>query len=96
MCCTRPPHVSVATIFEISLPENIINKRFSWVPVKVSVFEKYTHLQINLVFMRDSTESLVYDILQLTVLHTGRLMIQLARYSRYRSLSRNHIGAYCY
>ncbi|KER22300.1 hypothetical protein T265_09585 [Opisthorchis viverrini] len=33
---------------------------------------------------RDSTESLVYDILQLNVLHTGRLMIQLARYSRYR------------
>ncbi|KER24518.1 hypothetical protein T265_14405, partial [Opisthorchis viverrini] len=36
--------------------------------------------------MRDSTESLVCDILQLNVLHAGRLMIQLARYSRYRSL----------
>ncbi|KER27495.1 hypothetical protein T265_13779, partial [Opisthorchis viverrini] len=34
-------------------------------------FEKYTHLQINLVFKKDSTESLVYDILQLNVLHTG-------------------------
>ncbi|KER21735.1 hypothetical protein T265_15022, partial [Opisthorchis viverrini] len=50
------------------------------------VFEKYTHLQINLVFTRDSTESLVYDILQLNVLHTGHLMFQLARYSRYRSI----------
>ncbi|KER27434.1 hypothetical protein T265_13801, partial [Opisthorchis viverrini] len=38
------------------------------------VFEKYTHLQINLVFTRDSTESLIYDVLQLNVLHTGRLM----------------------
>ncbi|KER27022.1 hypothetical protein T265_05853 [Opisthorchis viverrini] len=37
--------------------------------------EKYTHLQINLVFTGDSIESLVYDVLQLDVLHTGRLMI---------------------
>ncbi|KER27001.1 hypothetical protein T265_13887, partial [Opisthorchis viverrini] len=51
------------------------------------IFEKYTHLQINLVFTGDSIESLVYDVLQLNVLHTDRLMIQLARYSRYRSLS---------
>ncbi|KER29214.1 hypothetical protein T265_04142 [Opisthorchis viverrini] len=43
-----------------------------------TVFEKYTHLQIPLVFTRDSTESLVYDILRLNVLHTGRLMIRLA------------------
>ncbi|KER33623.1 hypothetical protein T265_00514 [Opisthorchis viverrini] len=43
-------------------------------------------------FMRDSTESLVYDVLQLNVLHTGRLMFQLARYSRYRSIfSRNKL-----
>ncbi|KER25439.1 hypothetical protein T265_07119 [Opisthorchis viverrini] len=49
-------------------------------------FEKYTHLQINSVFMRDPTESLVYDILQLNALHTGRLMFHLARYSRYRSI----------
>ncbi|KER28133.1 hypothetical protein T265_04968 [Opisthorchis viverrini] len=34
----------------------------------------------------ESTESLVYDVLQLNVLHTGRLMIQLARYSRYRRI----------
>ncbi|KER34037.1 hypothetical protein T265_00222 [Opisthorchis viverrini] len=50
------------------------------------VLEKYTNLQINLLFTRDSTESLVYDILQMNVLHTGRLMFQLARYSRYRSI----------
>ncbi|KER32635.1 hypothetical protein T265_01322 [Opisthorchis viverrini] len=36
----------------------------------------------------NSIESLVYDVLQLNVLHTGRLMIQLARYSRYRTFSR--------
>ncbi|KER21238.1 hypothetical protein T265_10398 [Opisthorchis viverrini] len=51
------------------------------------MFSKYTNLQINLVFARDSNESLVHDNLQLNVLHTGRLMIQLARYSRYRSIS---------
>ncbi|KER26958.1 hypothetical protein T265_05867 [Opisthorchis viverrini] len=45
---------------------------------------KYTPLQINLLFTTDPTESLVYDVLQLNVLHTGRLMFQLARYSRYR------------
>ncbi|KER20104.1 LOW QUALITY PROTEIN: hypothetical protein T265_15393 [Opisthorchis viverrini] len=50
------------------------------------VIEKYTHLQIKLVFTRDSTESLAYDILQLNVLHTGCLIIHLARYSRYRSI----------
>ncbi|KER22219.1 hypothetical protein T265_09641 [Opisthorchis viverrini] len=48
-------------------------------------FEKYTNLQINLVLTRESTESLVYDIIQLNALHTGCLMIQLARYSRYRT-----------
>ncbi|KER22468.1 LOW QUALITY PROTEIN: hypothetical protein T265_14848 [Opisthorchis viverrini] len=41
--------------------------------------EKYTHLQINLVFHRDSTESLVYDAPQLNALHTGRLMFQYTR-----------------
>ncbi|KER27193.1 hypothetical protein T265_13840, partial [Opisthorchis viverrini] len=41
----------------------------------IHVFEKYTQLQNNLVFTRGSTESLVYDILQLNVLYTGRLMI---------------------
>ncbi|KER32246.1 hypothetical protein T265_12827, partial [Opisthorchis viverrini] len=46
--------------------------------------KEYTHLQINLGFTRDSTESLVYDILQLNVLHTGRLVFQLARYSSFQ------------
>ncbi|KAG5454947.1 hypothetical protein CSKR_105884 [Clonorchis sinensis] len=32
MCCTRPPHVPVATIFEISRYMYICNGRFSWVP----------------------------------------------------------------
>ncbi|KER30273.1 hypothetical protein T265_03227 [Opisthorchis viverrini] len=32
------------------------------------VLEKYTHLQITLIFTRNSTESLVYDVLQLNVL----------------------------
>ncbi|KAG5445486.1 hypothetical protein CSKR_100975 [Clonorchis sinensis] len=45
--------------------------------------DKYTHLQINLVFTGDSSESLVYDVLQLNVLHEGHLMSSLARYSRY-------------
>ncbi|KER25430.1 hypothetical protein T265_07111 [Opisthorchis viverrini] len=44
----------------------------------------YTHLQITLVFTTDSTGSLVYDILQLNALHTGRLRFQLVRYSRHR------------
>ncbi|KER19690.1 hypothetical protein T265_11605 [Opisthorchis viverrini] len=43
---------------------------------------RYTHLQIT----RDSTEYLVYNILQLNVLHAGRPMFHLARYSRYRSI----------
>ncbi|KAG5453631.1 hypothetical protein CSKR_111584 [Clonorchis sinensis] len=47
---------------------------------------KYTHLQINLIFTTDSSESLVYDVLQLNVLHTGHFMFQLVRYSRYRSI----------
>ncbi|KER20073.1 hypothetical protein T265_15400, partial [Opisthorchis viverrini] len=34
-------------------------------------FDKYTHLQINLVFTENSIESLVYGILQLNVLHKG-------------------------
>ncbi|KER31742.1 hypothetical protein T265_12926, partial [Opisthorchis viverrini] len=54
--------------------------------------EKYTNLQINLVFTGDSIESLVYDVLQLNVLHTGRLMIQLARYSIYRTQRLPHVS----
>ncbi|KER26068.1 hypothetical protein T265_14073, partial [Opisthorchis viverrini] len=66
-----------------------------WTSVLVlKVFEKYTHLQINLVFTRDSAESLVYDILQLNVLHTGRLMFQLSRHSRYRKVSENSSTAH--
>ncbi|KER32390.1 hypothetical protein T265_12822, partial [Opisthorchis viverrini] len=59
---------------DISAPSNLI---------KIVVFHNtrtllnYTHFQINLVFTRDSTESLIYDVLQLNVLHTGRLMFQV-------------------
>ncbi|KER33621.1 hypothetical protein T265_00512 [Opisthorchis viverrini] len=41
---------------------------------------------ISLTSTGDSIESLIYDVLQLNVLHTGRLMFQLVRYSRYRSI----------
>ncbi|KAG5451188.1 hypothetical protein CSKR_102638 [Clonorchis sinensis] len=50
-----------------------------------SHFKKYTHLQFNLVFTGDSNESLVYDILQLNVLHKGRLMFQLYIFIRQTS-----------
>ncbi|KER21998.1 hypothetical protein T265_14956, partial [Opisthorchis viverrini] len=65
----RSPRVSVSLMFYLN-PNR-------------TVFEKYTNLQVNSVFTRDSTGSLVYDILQLNVLHTGRLMIHLSRYSRF-------------
>ncbi|KER31939.1 hypothetical protein T265_01874 [Opisthorchis viverrini] len=44
-------------------------------------FDKCTHLQINLVFTGNSTESLVYDIPQLNILHNSRLIFQLVRHS---------------
>ncbi|KER29782.1 hypothetical protein T265_03691 [Opisthorchis viverrini] len=44
----RSPRVSVNLMFYLNP---------NW-----TVFEKYTHLQINLVYTRDSTESLVYDM----------------------------------
>ncbi|KER23587.1 hypothetical protein T265_08577 [Opisthorchis viverrini] len=47
--CRRSPRVSTNLMFYLNP---------NW-----TVFEKYAHLQINLVFTRDSTESLVYDIL---------------------------------
>ncbi|KER32582.1 hypothetical protein T265_01452 [Opisthorchis viverrini] len=68
----RSPQVSVNLMFYLNP---------NW-----NVCEKYTNLQIDLVFTRDSTESLVYDILQLNVLHTGRIMLHLARYSGYRNI----------
>ncbi|KAG5441999.1 hypothetical protein CSKR_106962 [Clonorchis sinensis] len=48
-------------------------------------FDRYTHLQINLVFTEGSGESLVYDILQLSLLHAGHLVVHLVRFSRYRT-----------
>ncbi|KER24444.1 hypothetical protein T265_07874 [Opisthorchis viverrini] len=61
-----------------------VHKEMLRTPVdkKLLLFEKYTHLKINLVFARDSAEPLDYDIRQLNVLHTGRLMFQLTRYSK--------------
>ncbi|KER26817.1 hypothetical protein T265_13932, partial [Opisthorchis viverrini] len=55
------------------------------------IINELTHLQINLVSTSDSTEPLVYDTPQLNVLHTGCLMFQLARYSRYRISRENQI-----
>ncbi|GAA48953.1 hypothetical protein CLF_102259, partial [Clonorchis sinensis] len=40
-------------------------------------FDRYTHWQISLVFTGDSSEYIVYDVLQLNVLQTGRLVFQL-------------------
>ncbi|KER21641.1 hypothetical protein T265_10085 [Opisthorchis viverrini] len=54
----RSPRVSVNLMFFLNP---------NW-----TVLEKYTHLQINLVFIRYSTESLVYGILQLNVLMNVR------------------------
>ncbi|KAG5441678.1 hypothetical protein CSKR_103186 [Clonorchis sinensis] len=54
--------------------------------VQPTCCDRHTHLQINLVFTGDLSESLVYDVLQTNVLHTGRLMFQLVRYSRDRSI----------
>ncbi|KER25166.1 hypothetical protein T265_14263, partial [Opisthorchis viverrini] len=48
--------------------------------------QHHKFLHWNLAFTGDSTESPVYDVLQLNVLHTDRLMIQLVGYSRYRSI----------
>ncbi|KAG5441671.1 hypothetical protein CSKR_103194 [Clonorchis sinensis] len=39
-------------------------------------FDKCTHVQITLVFTGYPAECLVYDIIQLNVLHKGRLMFQ--------------------
>ncbi|KER26866.1 hypothetical protein T265_05997 [Opisthorchis viverrini] len=41
--------------------------------------DKYIHLAIDLVLTGDPTESHVCDVLQLNVLHTGRLVFQLVR-----------------
>ncbi|KER30508.1 hypothetical protein T265_03117 [Opisthorchis viverrini] len=45
-----------------------------------------------LTFTRDSTESLVYDILQLSVLHTGRLMIQIILRKAKKLVLKNRMG----
>ncbi|KER30346.1 hypothetical protein T265_03190 [Opisthorchis viverrini] len=47
---------------------------------QIGLFSRNTLICKSICFLRDSTESLVYDVLQLNVLHTGRLMFQLARY----------------
>ncbi|KAG5454301.1 hypothetical protein CSKR_113992, partial [Clonorchis sinensis] len=51
---------------------------------EIGNIKKHTHLPFTLAFTRGSTESPFYDILQMNVLHTGRLMFQLVQYSRYR------------
>ncbi|KER24004.1 hypothetical protein T265_08248 [Opisthorchis viverrini] len=48
-------------------PRVSVNLMFYWNP-NWTIFEKYTHLQISLVFTGDSVESLFCDVLQLNVL----------------------------
>ncbi|KAG5445263.1 hypothetical protein CSKR_110432 [Clonorchis sinensis] len=49
-----------------------INLMFHLIP-NWTDFDKYTYLQINLVYSGDSTECLVYDVRQLNVLHSSSL-----------------------
>ncbi|KAG5453526.1 Potassium voltage-gated channel protein eag [Clonorchis sinensis] len=145
MCCTRPPHVPVATIFDISRYMYIRNAllirllkilrqpttSFTWCStfscLKTSQTGDSAGFQGTVTPIQcltamqpggrtrtgilpgcpslergsreaevgfeprtfqpgDSSESLVYDVLQLNVLHTGRLMFHLVRYSGYRSI----------
>ncbi|KAG5450474.1 hypothetical protein CSKR_103768 [Clonorchis sinensis] len=78
--------VNWAKFFENLFIKTDFTDKFNNPENKVILFDKYTHLQINLVFTEDSAESLVYDILQLNVLHKGCVVFQLVRYSRYRSI----------
>ncbi|KAG5454325.1 hypothetical protein CSKR_109222 [Clonorchis sinensis] len=57
-------------------PRVSVNLMFYWNPTCTD-FDKNAHLHIDWVFTEDSNESLVYDVLQLNVLHTGRPMFQL-------------------
>ncbi|KER31930.1 LOW QUALITY PROTEIN: hypothetical protein T265_12885 [Opisthorchis viverrini] len=83
-CFCKPGYVAIQEIFGLTCktrrcdPRVMIYLNPNW-----TVLKKYTHLRISLVFTRDSTESLAYDIPRLNVLHTCRL---LARYSRYCSI----------
>ncbi|KER22367.1 hypothetical protein T265_09536 [Opisthorchis viverrini] len=83
------PRVSVNYMFYLNTKMHIHNQSLtSMAEASVRDSKKYNRLQINLAFTRDSTESLVYDILQLNVLHPSLSMFQLARYSRYRMVFR--------
>ncbi|KER28746.1 hypothetical protein T265_04440 [Opisthorchis viverrini] len=65
----------------ISLPFGGGHNQYLYIPTN-------TQMQCNLVFTGDSSDSLVYDILQLNVLHKGRrLRFQLVRYSGYHTFS---------
>ncbi|KER27788.1 hypothetical protein T265_05215 [Opisthorchis viverrini] len=69
---TQHPVIDISQQWSLacSLSSGSSGRRSSRVSVKLmfnlnpnwTVFEKYTHLQTNLVFTRDSTKSLVYDI----------------------------------
>ncbi|KER23425.1 hypothetical protein T265_14645, partial [Opisthorchis viverrini] len=47
-----------------------------WFPRNWCGFDKQTHLQVDLVSTGDSSESLVYDVIQLNVLHTDHFTFQ--------------------
>ncbi|KER19620.1 hypothetical protein T265_11657 [Opisthorchis viverrini] len=77
-CCNRYDirditiHPEGVLRFKSKVPQSSCGKGRILPVINKHNFERYTHLQINLVFTTDSTESLVYDIPQLKVLHTGR------------------------
>ncbi|KER31471.1 LOW QUALITY PROTEIN: hypothetical protein T265_12961 [Opisthorchis viverrini] len=71
------PYSGLIRVFMKETTHKVAKKQpttgFALLGAHQTVFYKYTHLQINLVSSRDSTESIVCDILQLNVLHIGRL-----------------------
>ncbi|KER26778.1 hypothetical protein T265_06059 [Opisthorchis viverrini] len=76
---------SMTSVFntDASLPYN--HDLFESLIVKKRLVAKFP-VHTDLAFTRDSIESLVYDVLRLCVVHTGRLKFQLPRYSTYRSI----------
>ncbi|KAG5453245.1 hypothetical protein CSKR_113594 [Clonorchis sinensis] len=87
------PRVSV--LLESELGRQAQTSRFQSVSLMFQLnptyvkFDLYTHLHTTLVLTGDSTEyqeSFVYGILQLNVLHKGRLMYQSVGHSRCGSI----------
>ncbi|KAG5446434.1 hypothetical protein CSKR_105418 [Clonorchis sinensis] len=85
ICLQMSENISLTENRGLRLPDEPQERRNQSFQTTLTVqdIDKYTHFQINLIFIGNSTESLIYAIVQLNVLHKGISVSTMLEISQY-------------